>query len=369
MKILSIFGTRPEAIKLAPVILELNKEKSIDQYICVTAQHRELLDQVLELFEIQPDFDLNLMKAKQSLKDITVNVLNNLEGIIEKVSPDWILVQGDTTTVMASALLAYYHKIKVGHVEAGLRTYDIYQPFPEEANRRIAGIVASLHFAPTQQAKTYLMNEGVSSNNIVVTGNTVIDAVQIVSKTPFDIQQSSLTKLPHNKEFVLITSHRRENFGAPLKNICSALEALTNQFGEKYQFIFLVHPNPNVREIVHPILQDNPNITLLDPVNYHEMIYLMQKSKIILTDSGGLQEEAPALKKPVLVMRDKTERPEGIKAGVARLVGTDKDVIINEVSKLLTDENEITKMLLPENPYGDGTAAKKIRESILEFSE
>ena len=369
MKVLSIFGTRPEAIKLAPIILEFNKYPEIEQTICVTAQHRGLLDQVLELFDFHPNYDLNLMKANQSLKDITVNVLNQLEPVIRKVSPDWILVQGDTTTVMASAMLAYYNRIKIGHVEAGLRTYDIYQPFPEEANRRIAGIVSTLHFAPTETAKSYLRNEGVSEKNIVVTGNTVIDAVKIVSATPFDIETSSLAELPREKETILITSHRRENFGEPLKNICEALVALANKFGDQYQFLFLVHPNPNVRQTVLPILQQSSHITLLDPVNYREMIYLIQNSKIVLTDSGGLQEEGPALKKPVLVLRDKTERPEGIEAGVARLVGTDKETIIREVSRLLLDDHAIVEMIKAKNPYGDGTAAQQIRKAIIEYSE
>lgn len=368
IKVLSIIGTRPEAIKMAPVIKALEQDDQFKSKLCVTAQHRELLDQVLDLFSIKPDFDLNLMKSHQTLKDITVNVLEKLEPILDNIKPHWVLIQGDTTTVMATALLAYYKRFYVGHVEAGLRTYDIYQPFPEEVNRRVAGIVSNLHFSPTVVAANNLIKEGTPKERVIVTGNTVIDAIQMVSNFPFSRENSVLATLPMDKKFVLITAHRRENFGKPLENICLAIKRLAEKFGEEIQFIYPVHPNPNVRNVVYSLLGNITAVSLIDPISYREMAYILKSSVLVLTDSGGLQEEAPALKKPVLVMREKTERPEGIAAGISRLVGTDPDKIFDEAMLLITSSQERKKMTQNINPYGDGQASKKILKALRNFN-
>jgi UDP-N-acetylglucosamine 2-epimerase (non-hydrolysing) len=356
LKILTVFGTRPEAIKMAPVIKALNSETSIESKICVTAQHREMLDQVLDLFAIKPDYDLNIMQTRQDLTDITCSVLSGLKNILHEFKPDRILVHGDTTTTFVTTLAAYYQHIPVGHVEAGLRTGDIYAPFPEEINRKLTASIADLHFAPTQTAKDNLLAEGVEENNIHITGNTVIDALlETVDKTSANIQFPFLST---DKKIILVTGHRRENFGNGFDNICHALKALAQR--EDLQIIYPVHLNPNVREPVLRILGGCENIHLIQPLDYLPFVYLMNKAYLILTDSGGIQEEAPALGKPVLVMRDTTERPEAVAAGTVVLVGTNQNKIISECEKLLDDKTSYEKMSFAHNPYGDGEAAKKI---------
>ena len=367
IKILSVIGTRPEAVKMAPVIKAMENDRSFSPIVCVTGQHGELLDQVVDLFKIKPDIDLDLMSPNQSLRELTVNVLNGLERVFNDIEPDWVLIQGDTTTVMSAALLAYYKQIKIGHIEAGLRTYDIHQPFPEEVNRRIAGIVSSLHFAPTVHAQKNLVREGIPLENVIVTGNTVIDAVQMISKTPFDVHRSVLSNLPKDKSIFLITAHRRENFGEPLINICRAILKLADEFQDQFCFVCPVHPNPNVKKIVMPLLGEHTAIKLLDPISYREFIYLIETSVIILSDSGGIQEEAPAFKKPVLVLRDKTERPEGVKAGISILVGTDVQKIYNTAKHLLTNSDDRENLMQAKNPYGDGKASQRIISAIKEY--
>jgi UDP-N-acetylglucosamine 2-epimerase (non-hydrolysing) len=364
IKVLTIFGTRPEAVKLAPVILKLQKAAGFESVTCVTAQHRELLDQVNQLFGIKPDFDLDLMRENQSLSELTARVFNMLPEVLARVQPDWVLVQGDTTTVMSAALAAYYHRIKVGHVEAGLRTFDKWQPFPEEINRKVAGAVADLHFAPTPQSRANLLAEGVPAYRIIVSGNPIIDALQMVAQQPFDLQSSPLAGIPFDKRIVLVTAHRRENFGAPLQSVCEAIRTLAADPDLGLHFVYPVHPNPNVVDTVRPILAGHPNISLLPPVDYHSLIYLMANADLVLTDSGGLQEEAPALKVPVFVLREVTERPEGVAAGVARLLGTNKEVIIEQVRAILTDHEHYSQMAAAENPYGDGRAAERIVERL-----
>lgn len=366
IKVLSIFGTRPEAIKMAPVVKELEKHPNqIVSKICVTAQHREMLDQVLDLFQITPDYDLDLMQDGQTLSGLTARVFTALDPVLEKEQPDWVLVQGDTTTVMAASLAAFYHRIKVGHVEAGLRTHDKWQPFPEEINRKVAGVVADLHFAPTQTAKRNLINEGVNPVKIAVTGNPVIDALHMVAKMPYDVESGPLRGLPWEKKIILVTAHRRENFGQPLINICEALLKIAQNYENEIHLVYPVHPNPNVRNTVYPALSFIPNITLLEPLDYLPLVQLMKRSYMVVTDSGGIQEEAPGLGKPVLVLREKTERPEAVEAGTVRLVGTNKDQIVLEVEKLLTDEKHYQQMSQSVNPYGDGKAAERIIRALL----
>ncbi len=367
LRVLSIFGTRPEAVKMAPVVQALEKTAEIESFVCVTAQHRQLLDQVLELFAITPDEDLDLMRPDQSLAQMTAAVFTRLGPVLERIQPDWILVQGDTTTVMASAMMAYYHRIKVGHVEAGLRTGDKWQPFPEEVNRKVAGVVADLHFAPTEWARQNLLREGVPPQNVVVTGNPVIDALQIVAARPYDPQSGPLADLPEGRRLVLVTAHRRENFGEPLENICRALSQLAEIYQDEVQFVYPVHPNPNVKEPVHRLLGEIPNITLLPPLDYLPWIHLMKRSALMLTDSGGLQEEAPGLGVPALVLRAVTERPEGVEAGTVRLVGTDTETIIAETRRLLDDPQAHAEMARAVNPYGDGHAAERIVQALLDF--
>lgn len=366
LQVLSIFGTRPEAVKMAPVVQALQQEPRIEASVCVTAQHREMLDQVLQLFEIRPDFDLNLMRPDQSLAELTAAVFTQLEPVLQEVTPDWILVQGDTTTVMATALLAYYRQIKVGHVEAGLRTFDKWAPFPEEINRRVAGVVADLHFAPTAWARDNLRSEGVADEIIHVTGNTVIDALQSIVSKPFNVQQL-LPDIAADRRVILFTAHRRENFGRPLQNIFQALLQIAQRFPDTV-IVYPVHLNPNVREPARQMLGGVENIFLLDPLDYLPMVHLMQRAELILTDSGGIQEEAPALGVPVLVLRDKTERPEAIEAGTARLVGTDSKVIVAEATRLLQDQEAYAAMARATNPFGDGHAAERIVAAILDNS-
>jgi len=367
MKILSVFGTRPEAVKMAPVIQRLALTPGITSAVCVTAQHRQMLDQVLNLFNIQPDYDLDLMRDNQSLAELSAAIFTHLDPVFSDFEPDWVLAQGDTTTVAITALLAYYRRIKFGHVEAGLRTHDKWQPFPEENNRRVAGIIADLHFAPTRQAKQNLLNEGIAEEIIAVTGNPVIDALQVVAKHPAPAEiMELLDKLEiGDRELVLVTAHRRENFGEPLENICYALKGLAER-GD-VEIVYPVHLNPNVQEPVYRILGDVPHITLLPPLDYLPLVHLQKRSKIILTDSGGIQEEAPAFGVPVLVLRKVTERPEGVEAGTLKLVGTDTNTILYEAYRLLDDPSAHAEMAKAVNPFGDGHAAERIIEAIKAF--
>jgi UDP-N-acetylglucosamine 2-epimerase (non-hydrolysing) len=365
MKILSVFGTRPEAIKMAPIVRMLaQRSPQVESVVCVTAQHREMLDQVLGLFDIVPDYDLDLMRPNQSLAALTGLALERLDKVIGEVKPDWVLTQGDTTTAMVASLAAFYHRVKVGHVEAGLRTWDKYQPFPEEVNRRIADTVADLHFAPTDQSRDNLLREGIPSASIIVTGNTVIDALLDVAARPYDWNSGPLAAVPRGKRIVLVTAHRRENFGAPLRAICAALRDVAS-FSPDLQIVYPVHLNPNVREVVHLELGSLPNVSLLPPLDYLPLVHLMKAAELILTDSGGIQEEAPGLGKPVLVLREVTERPEGVAAGTVRLVGTGRQQIRDETWRLLNDPAAYRSMANAVNPYGDGEASRRIIESIV----
>ncbi|WP_174226654.1 non-hydrolyzing UDP-N-acetylglucosamine 2-epimerase [Clostridium novyi] len=366
LKVMSVFGTRPEAIKMAPLIKELEKNKIIESKVCVTAQHREMLDQVLTLFNIVPDYDLNIMKKNQTLSSITTEVLNNLNDIFVKEAPDLVLVHGDTTTTFASALAAFYNKIKVGHVEAGLRTYDKYFPFPEEMNRKLTGSIADLHFAPTAINKENLLREGINEKNIFITGNTVIDAMNYTVDPDYKFQNEYLNKIDYNKKIIMVTAHRRENWGNGIENICKALLEI-KKCNSDVEIIYLVHLNPIVKDMVHRYLQGIEGIHLLSPLDTKETHNLMQKSYFIMTDSGGIQEEAPHLGKPVLVLRDVTERIEAVKAGTVRLVGVEESNIIKESNKLLNNKEEYYKMSKATNPYGDGKASKRIVDSIVKY--
>ncbi len=372
IRVLSIFGTRPEAVKMAPVIQELENRPGIESIVCVTAQHREMLDQVLDLFHITPQIDLNLMRPNQTLAGLTANIFQNLDPVLEKTAPDWILVQGDTTTVMAAALNAFYRHIHIGHVEAGLRTHDKWAPFPEEINRRIAGVVADLHFAPTTFSKKNLLNEGVPERIIKVTGNTVIDALRQIINEPMPPEiQDYLEKkgiLGKKKQLIVITAHRRESFGKPIRNICSAIKTIAEEYTDSIELVYPVHLNPNIQQPVHELLDGIPNVTLLQPIEYLPLIHLMKHAKLVLTDSGGIQEEATGLGLPTLVLREVTERPEGVEAGVLKLVGTDTKTIVNETNLLLTDPKHYDAMAHAANPYGDGHAAERIVNEILNYS-
>lgn len=365
-KVLLIFGTRPEAIKMAPLAIRLQEDNaSFETKVCVTGQHRQMLDQVLDLFQLNPDFDLNLMKPGQTLSDITSGVLKGLEQVFEIWKPDLILVHGDTATTFAASLAGYYHKIKIGHVEAGLRTGDLYSPWPEEANRKLTGVLADYHFAPTMSSYNNLIKENIKSTNVVVTGNTVIDALlQVKVKVEQDhrlIQkfEQEFNFLDKNKKLILVTGHRRENFGQGFLNICTALAQLAKKY-PNVQIIYPVHLNPHVQQPVNELLTGISNIYLIAPQDYLPFVYLMNQSFLILTDSGGIQEEAPSLGKPVLVMRDTTERPEAVEAGTVRLVGTDVNRIVELVTQLLDDQKLYAEMASAHNPYGDGTACQKI---------
>ena len=352
---------------MAPVIKELEEHPDeYDSVVCVTAQHREMLDQVLDLFQITPDHDLDLMQEAQSLSGLTARVFKALDPVLIEEHPDWVLVQGDTTTVMAASLAAFYHQIKVGHVEAGLRTGDKWQPFPEEINRKIAGTVADLHFAPTTTARDHLLAEGVDPCIVHVTGNPVIDALHMAAEMPYDLDQGPLADIPWDKEVILVTAHRRENFGEPLQDICSAITSIADTYRERVHFVYPVHYNPNVWKPVHEALGVLPNVTLLEPLAYLSLVKLMERSHLVLTDSGGIQEEAPGLGKPVLVLREKTERPEGVEAGTCKLVGTDEGMIIQAVTELLEDEGAYQAMAQAVNPYGDGRSAQRIVNILLE---
>lgn len=382
-KILLVFGTRPEAIKMAPLIKELEKYPSIfDVKVCVTGQHREMLDQVLDIFEIKPDYDLNIMKDGQDLFDITSRILMGMRDVLKDSDPDVVLVHGDTTTSMASALSAFYQQIPVGHIEAGLRTHNIYSPWPEELNRQITGRISTYHFTPTSRSKQNLINEGITENLIHVTGNTVIDALRQViskiensdllsSKVENDIKEKgyNIDRLTNNKKLILITGHRRENFGEGFISICEAIKHLSQDFPE-VDFVYPMHLNPNVRKPIKRVFGDDlnfyDNLYFIDPLDYMSFVYLMNKSSIILTDSGGIQEEGPGLGKPVVVMRDTTERPEAVEAGTVKMVGTDSNKIITTISELITNASSYQKMARSINPYGDGNASMRIVKILKE---
>lgn len=366
-KIITIFGTRPEAIKMAPLVKQLEKEPEIKSIVCVTAQHREMLDQVLNYFEITPDYDLNIMRSKQSLTGITNKVLEGLEEIFREEKPDMVLVHGDTTTTFAGGLAAFYQQIKVGHVEAGLRTFDKYFPFPEEMNRKLTGALADLHFAPTQGSKNNLLREGVNQNDIFVTGNTVIDAMKHTVKENYIFDNELLNKIDYkNKKIIMITAHRRENWGQGIENICQALNEIVEQ-NEDVEIIYLVHLNPVVKDVVFKNLGNKERIHLLPPLETNETHNLMNKCFMVMTDSGGLQEEAPHLGKPVLVLREVTERPEAVKYGTVKLVGTDVDKIISEANALIRDQKAYENMSKAVNPYGDGKASERIVSAIKNY--
>ncbi|MDW2193316.1 non-hydrolyzing UDP-N-acetylglucosamine 2-epimerase [Vibrio sp. 1641] len=368
-KILTVFGTRPEAIKMAPLVHALSNDPRYDSKCCVTAQHREMLDQVLELFEINPDYDLNLMKAGQTLNDVSAKIIQELKPVLQDFKPDVVLVHGDTATTFAASLAAYYEQIEVGHVEAGLRTGNIYSPWPEEANRRLTGVLTKYHFAPTETSRDNLLQENFCPEDIYVTGNTVIDALLMVREkieTNTGIKSQLEEQFPfldENKKLILVTGHRRESFGGGFERICEAL-AQTAKSNPDVQILYPMHLNPNVREPVNRILGDIDNVLLIEPQQYLPFIYLMDRANIILTDSGGIQEEAPSLGKPVLVMRDTTERPEAVEAGTVKLVGTSTDKIITALEVLLKDEATYKEMSYAHNPYGDGKACQRILNTL-----
>ena len=364
LKVMSVFGTRPEAIKMAPVVLELRKYPETESLVAVTAQHREMLDQVLNLFDIRPDFDLNIMSEGQTLFDITSRALLGLDKVLSAAAPDVVLVHGDTTTTFAGALAAYYHQIEVGHVEAGLRTGNKFSPYPEEMNRRLTGSLADLHFAPTATAKENLLRENVDVDKIFVTGNTVIDALYRTVRADFkfsdDLERANLA----DKKIILVTTHRRENLGEPMRQVYKALKSLVEEFSD-VEIIFPVHKNPKVREVVNEELGGLERVCLIDPLDYEPFANLMNRATLILTDSGGVQEEAPALGKPVLVLRDTTERPEAVDAGTVKLIGTNQEKVYGAAKLLLTDAAEYKKMAEARSPYGDGYAAKRIVKALL----
>lgn len=365
IKVMSVFGTRPEAIKMAPLVKELEKNPEIESIVCVTAQHREMLDQVLEIFDLHPQYDLNIMQSRQTLAGITTRALTGLEGVMAKEKPDIVLVHGDTSTTFAGALAAYYNQVKVGHVEAGLRTYDKYQPFPEEMNRRLTGALTDLHFAPTPLAKEHLLKENISEDGIFITGNTVIDALAHTIAEDYTFTVDELNQIDFkNKRVIAMTAHRRENLGEPLRNICHAVKRLVEEYPD-VEVVYAVHKNPAVVETVHEILGGNDRIHLTDPLDLKDMHNLMSRSFFVMTDSGGLQEEVPSMGKPVLVLRNVTERPEGVEAGTLKLAGTDENTIYSMAKELLDNQEEYEKMAQAKNPFGDGQASRRIVESIL----
>lgn len=363
MRILSVFGTRPEAVKMAPIVQLLARTPGAESRVCVTAQHRQMLDQVLGLFAIRPDYDLDLMRDDQSLPELSAAIFTHLDPVLGDFQPDWVLGQGDTTTVAITSLLAYYRRIRFGHVEAGLRTRDKWQPFPEEINRRVAGVIADLHFAPTEWARSNLLKEGIDDACIRVTGNPVIDTLQVVASQPAPREITTLLENAGERRLVLVTAHRRENFGKPLEQICSALLQLASR-GD-VEIVYPVHLNPNVQGPVHRILKDVAHVTLLPPLDYLPLLHLMKHAALVLTDSGGIQEEAPAFGIPALVLREVTERPEGIEAGALKLVGTESARIVTEASRLLDDPSAYAAMARAINPYGDGHAAERIVSALL----
>lgn len=365
--ILSLIGTRPEAIKMAPVVHELGKHPDeVKSLVCVSGQHREMLDQVLDVFGIRPDFDLEVMEPDQMLSGLTAELLTRFDPVVRETKPDWIIAEGDTTTVLVAALVSYYHRALFGHIEAGLRTGDKYGPFPEEMNRQIADRLADALFAPTQRSQENLLREGISKDRVLLTGNTIVDALLEVAARPYDWGTGPLVRIPTGQRLVLITAHRRESFGGPLQEICCAIRDLAVKFEPQgVHFVYPVHLNPNVRGPVMEALSGLSNVSLLDPLDYLSMVQLMKRSTLILTDSGGIQEEAPSLGVPVLVMRDATERPEGIEAGIARLVGVRRDRIVEETARLLQDPVACKAMRARVNPYGDGKATVRIASFLL----
>jgi len=367
IKVLSIFGTRPEAIKMAPLIKRLEACDKIESIVCVTAQHREMLDQVLDIFNIFPNYDLNIMKDRQTITGVTIKALNRLEEVIIKEKPDIVLVHGDTTTTFAGALAAFYQKVRVGHVEAGLRSGNMYSPYPEEMNRSLTGRLANLHFAPTVRNKKNLLKENIDENNIIVTGNTVIDALLSVIDENYEFINENVNKLDFiNKKVILLTSHRRENLGKPMKNIFNAVKRIVEE-NKDVEVVFPVHLNPKVREIANSILKDIERVHLIEPLDYKPFANLMAKSYLIMTDSGGIQEEAPSLGKPVVVLRTETERPEAVEAGTVKVVGVKENDIFETVNELLNNEEKYKKMANAVNPYGDGKASDRIVDALLYY--
>lgn len=366
MKVMAIFGTRPEAIKMAPVVRELLKHPEIETKVCLTAQHREMLDQVVDLFQLPVDYDLDIMKQGQALYDITDRVLLGLKEVLEKEKPDLVLVHGDTTTTFSATLAAFYQQIDVGHVEAGLRTGNMYSPFPEEANRRLTSVLTALHFAPTETARQNLLKENQKDDHIFTVGNSVIDALLATVKKDYVFEDKELQEIEEHKRIILVTTHRRENLGEPMRNVYRALRRLVQTVPDT-EVVFPVHRNPLVRQAVKEVLDGVPGIHLVDPMEYEPFTNLMARSAIILTDSGGIQEEAPSLGKPVLVLRDTTERPEAVASGTVKLVGTDEDKVYNTAYKLLTDEEAYREMAESINPYGDGHTSERIVQAILYF--
>lgn len=362
IKVMSIFGTRPEAIKMAPLVKELESRKEIESIVCVTAQHREMLDQVLETFKIKPDYDLNIMKQGQTLGDVTTRALNGLEKVIKEITPDIVLVHGDTTTTFAGALAAFYNQVAIGHVESGLRTYDKYSPFPEEMNRQMVDCMTDMYFAPTEISKSNLLKENISEEKIYITGNTAIDAMKTTVTN--DYKHPELEWIKENERMILLTAHRRENLGEPMRNIFKGIKRIIDEFKD-VKVIYPIHMNPKVREVANEIFKDCDRVKLIEPLEVFDFHNFQNKSYMILTDSGGIQEEAPSLGKPVLVLRDTTERPEGIQAGTLKLVGTDENVIYEETKKLLNNTEEYNKMSHASNPYGDGKASKRIVDAII----
>lgn len=365
IKVMTVFGTRPEAIKMCPLVLELRKHENITPVVCVTAQHRQMLDQVLEIFGVEPDYDLDIMKDRQTLAGITTRVLTGMEDVLKKEQPDIVLVHGDTSTSFVAALAAFYQQIKVGHVEAGLRTYDIYSPFPEEMNRQLTGRIANLNFSPTQRNYDNLIKENVRPESIYITGNTVIDALKTTVREDYTFRDETLQGLDYkNKRVIIVTAHRRENLGKPLEAICEAIKEVVISHPDT-EVVYPVHLNPAVRETVNGILGGVERVHLIDPLDTDELHNAIARSFMVMTDSGGIQEEAPALAKPVLVLRRETERPEAVEAGTVKIAGVDKDVIIKLANELLDDEAEYKKMAQAANPYGDGEASRRISEALL----
>ncbi|MDD6272690.1 MAG: UDP-N-acetylglucosamine 2-epimerase (non-hydrolyzing) [bacterium] len=361
-KIMLVFGTRPEAIKMCPLVNELKSRKKVKTVVCVTGQHRQMLDQVLEAFNVKPDYDLSIMKDRQTLFDVTTNILNRIKEVLEKERPDVVLVHGDTTTTFVTALSCFYLQIPVGHVEAGLRTYNLYSPFPEEFNRQAVSIISKFNFAPTELSKKNLLNEGKSEETIYVTGNTAIDALKTTVKENYSNEHLEWAK---GSRLILLTAHRRENLGEPLKQMFRAIKRIVNEF-EDIKVIYPIHMNPEVRSSANEIFNGESRVRIIEPLDVLDFHNFLSRSYLVLTDSGGIQEEAPSLGKPVLVMRDTTERPEGVKAGTLKLVGTNEDVIYKEFKKLLIDKNEYKKMSNASNPYGDGLASKRIADILIE---
>ena len=364
IKVMSMFGTRPEAIKMAPLVKELERRKEIESIVCVTAQHREMLDQVLNTFDIKPDYDLNIMKQGQSLADVTTRALVGLEEVIKEVKPDIVLVHGDTTTTFAGALAAFYNQVAIGHVEAGLRTYDKYSPYPEEMNRQMVDRLSDMYFAPTEISKDNLLKENIDESKIYITGNTAIDAMSTTVDENYT--HPELDWINAGERMILLTAHRRENLGEPMRHIFRAIKRVVDEFSD-VKVIYPIHMNPRVREVANEVFGDADRVKLIEPLEVFDFHNFQNKSYIILTDSGGIQEEAPSLGKPVLVLRDTTERPEGIKAGTLKLVGTDEDVIYEETKKLLLDKKAYEKMSKASNPYGDGHASERIVDAIIEY--